>query len=947
MADKITNKELENSTEKTVASPQKNKPGKKFFVFAPSPKLASSEEPYAGPPKSIHFTTDTIKVPPHAPAHIGPLTEEEAEKEILDVPAKPPSLIDLIAEPEDNPEEEQKKKFEFNFLTISKIFKKYKDEVHNFFEQNPLIYKRIQITWMLLMSLLYMSGLLFFIIFFVLYFAFTPLLKGYLVSRGLSNVTFTVDSHSLSELIIKNIEDKQGLFKVKSIRLQYTFTDFLRGKITLANVDSLEIFIKQDKENRYNIRNLITTFVKLGLLDRNSSMQIQSLQFKNSKIYVGDQAYPIDFSGIGDLEKQRQFIIPFTVQNDYLTTSASLTISIEPSGTNWLINIDNGKLTLPKLPAENLSGTISWKTQKTALQNITASLSLKQENNEKKLSLQLTPALNGKINMNMILDFPGKSEEQKSSQINLTLRNVTIGDDLKSLSTKDPLNIKLTNLQTSFLKADSVQFTLNGALDCKDSVCTFSQSRTSDITLTVPTKKIWDTEITTLDSLRIALVPEKQDLFVLDKTNLTFDATLRDSSYNLTKKGTSSEVSSLLVSTGETKIKGNFDFIDKVGSLQTFSKNVKWADNILKFERAEIETQTDNNGVSLSLSTPSASLVSSNILKIPFSLKLQTSPDQYFNMELKSNNKQLNLTASGYFNSFTGEVLAVVETQPIHFNKDTLQPSQITSLIDNNFRDVSGIITCRGQIHWRNNRSIDGPMNILLDNISFNYGNTQVNRLSSMMSITSFIPFGTRRNQKAFIESIQTPVPFSNVDIDYYFDKTKRQLNISRMNLELANVIFRIDPTWLTYQSPVQALFFKAKNIDMSQLIPYINLTPLHMQGNISSASFSLQLNNKKFLMKNMELLIPQEGEIAYTPEKYPESNLKIFTNLPFKKATIILNELENETTDFLFIGDKTNSQDKKKTTIRFNITKPLNNFIKSANPKPIPEELIEKVKEF
>ena len=714
----------------------------------------------------------------------------------------------------------------------------------------------------------------------------------------------------------------------------------------MADVDSLEIFIKQDKDKGYNVRDLMTVFLKLGLMDRNSPMHIQSLQFKNSKVFVGDQAYPIDFSGIGDLEVQRQFVIPFTFQNDYLTANASLTTSIEGAGTTWTVTLDNGKLSLPKLPAEMVSGTLVWKTRNTHIQSFNADLSLKQENNEKKISLQLLPVQGGKANINLTMDLPQERNEVKPLQVNITLRNATIGNDLKSISTKDPFNIKLTNVNTDFLKADTIQASLNGNLTCEGQKCTFKQTRPSDIIFFSPVKKVWDTEITVSYPLRITLTPSKENLFVLDQTKLTFDSIIRKSSFNLTKIK-NNETYPLSISTGETSVKGTFDLVDRTGMLQTSSENVGWSDNVLKFERAQVETQSDKNGSAISLSTPFVSLVDYDLLKIPFALQLQMTPDQYFNLALQSNNKQVTLNANGYFSTFTGEVLAAVETQPIRFDKDTLQPSKITGLIDESLTNVTGTVTCRGQFHWKNDRSVDGPMNILLDKVSFNYGNVQVNNLSTMMEITSFVPFGTKRNQEAFVESIITTLPFSNIDINYYFDMSKRQFNISRMNMELADVIFRIDPTWLTYQSPVQTFLFKAKNIDLEQVVPYARLDNFNMQGNISSASFSLQLNNEKVLLKNMELTIPQDGTIAYTPESYSNASLDIFKNLSFKKATVILNELENQTTDFLFIGDSTNPQDRRKTTIRFNITEPLRNFIKSADPKPIPDEVIEKMKQF
>ncbi len=915
---------------------------------SPSVPASGNDTSYAGPPKSVHYTTDGTSLPPHIPAHIGMLSDEEAEKEILDTPAKPLSLIDLIAEPEDNPEPKpEKKKIDFDIQFDPKIFKKYKDDIRAFFTQNPMIYKTFQASWMLIMTLVYLSGIAFFSIFFVVYFAFTPLLKGYLDSRGLTNVDFTVASHSLSELTISNIKDKQGLFKIKTIRFQYTFTNFLKGKITLADVDGLEIFIKQDKNKGYNLRNLVSTYVKLGLLDKKSPMRIQSLQFKNSKLFLGDKAYPIGFSGIGDLEVQRQFVIPLTFQNDYLSANASLTTAIQGSETTWTITLDNGKLSIPQLPAEMVSGTIVFKTRNTHLQNVNVALTFKQENSVKKLTAQLTPSKNGEVNVNMTLDFPNQKIKSDASQINVSLRNVQIGKDLTSLSSQEAMNIKLSNIHTDFLNAQTIQATLNGALDCRNKRCTFKQTRPSDLVFYAPSRNIWDTEFKAANPVRITLAPSTGNLFVLDKTKLDITSLIRKATINLTKTKSSQNPAQLTISLGETDVRGTFDLVDRTGTLQTSSIDSSWSDNMIKFEKARIETTSDEEGSTISLSTPKASLVNSDLLKIPFALELQITPDQYFSLALQSDNKQVALNANGYFSTFTGEILAAMETQPILFNKDTLQPSKITGLIGEDLTNVSGKVTCRGQIHWKNDRRVDGPMNVLFDNVSFTYGNVQVNKLNTVMEVSSFIPFGTKRNQAAFVESIMTTLPFNNVSLSYAFDASKKQFNISRMNLELAGITFRIDPTWMSYQSPVHTFLFKAKNIDMQRLVPYVDLDNYTMNGNISSASFSMQLSNGQMLLKNVELLIPQDGLIRYTPPTFSNPGLAIFKNLSFRKATVILNELTNKTIDFLFIGDSTNPQDRRKTTIRFNITEPLLNFIKPKDAKPIPQDIVDSMKQF
>ena len=67
---------------------------------------------------------------------------------------------------------------------------------------------------------------------------------------------------------------------------------------------------------------------------------------------------------------------------------------------------------------------------------------------------------------------------------------------------------------------------------------------------------------------------------------------------------------------------------------------------------------------------------------------------------------------------------------------------------------------------------------------------------------------------------------------------------------------------------------------------------------------------------------------IAYTPAVYPNKNLEVLKNLPFRKATLMLNELADGTTDFLLIAENKNVQNRRRTTIRFNIASPLSSFV-------------------
>lgn len=895
---------------------------------------------YAGPPKSHSFTGNlpdaAAQETPATPAPV-PVTEPVSEEELIDTNAHKSDLLNQILESEPKPKPPKKPLFDFHF--DKKILTNWDKKIKTFLEENKILTQTLQVLWMIFKSAVYIGGISFFAMFLIIYFGFTPILRSYLDSKGLQDVSFTVSSHNLSQITLTDIADKKGAFKIKTIRLQYTFTDLLKGKITLVDVDTMDIYIKDNQKDGFNVKDVAETFWKLGLMERNPKFQIQSLQLKNSKIIIGNNDYqiPIDFSGIGELEKKNHFVIPFTIKNQYLTAAASLDTQMSGNTTTWTVTLEKGRLTLPDQPAETVNATITWKTRNLQLTSFSLDGSILTEGEPKTLTLSVVPLSGDKMNIDIAVKLP-IFKSDKPFYFNASIKNAEMSKDLRSLKTTAPLNLKFTNVQTSFIQSEIIQATLNGTLSCQEDDCTYTLQKPSDLILFGPVKDFYETKVDVLYPLRMTLAPNDKPLLKNKGGLLTYSAIVRNTTLNLRKKKGTEEPKDLKITLGNSILEGTFDFIKNEGILQTASQNVSYTDNVLTFEKADIKTTTDKNGTALSIKTPQMSLVNMPIFKLPFSIDFVLTQDQYFQFTADTINKQISVAANGYYNAMTGEILTALKTKPILFKKGAKQPAEISSLFEGALENVTGSVTLKGEIDYKNERNISGPLSAMIENASFDYGNVSVKNLNTVLTMSSLLPFGTQGVQNAYAEEVTAALPLQNVEAGFYFDSARKQFNISLLDVTFAGKLLRVDPSWFIYQSPLYTFNFKSRPLQMEELFEQTTLSDLKVTGT-GTLQFALQLENKKVMLKNLELQVPNDGSIQYTPKVMPNQSLEIFKNLPFRRASMILNEMSNGTTDFLLIAERKNVENRKRTSIRFNLTEPIRSFIKPQKTKPAPAQ--------
>lgn len=855
------------------------------------------------------------------------------------------SLASLIEQSHEQHEIEQasqpekKKKnatvdFDFSMQEVRRYMQLFQQQVLIFKEKYKKLLLILNILWACFITSIYIFGITFFALFFNFYFEFTPIMEEYLKTHNLSDISFNVTGHNLSEITLSDIRHRKGLFKIKNIKLQYTFMNLLKRKISIADIDGLTIQLTDKGAEGFNFDDFVSFFEKIGIFkDGKERVKIQSIQIRNAKLLVGDDTYqiPIEFTGNGDMDVKNQLVLPFIYTGEFLQVQSKLTLNFSNIGTSWKFDIENGKITLPEMAPEDLSGQISLKTTGDRLSSLNTSLIMKKDAREKILNFEATPSTEDRINIKTTLNISENSNKPFTAEFELY--DVVLGKDFRSIKTDNAFNVILKNIQTSFMKLETVQANLIGTLDCRDFACQYTVTKPSTITLFGPQKTFYETTVSANYPLRIVLSPQKPFLFTLKENLLNINAFIAEGRYDLQKKNEAvsdenSGKKQISISFKDGHVLASYHLLNKNGAIKLSGKNAEYTDDLISLKDALFQTETNLSGTKIALISPEVSLTS-DTFKLPFSLDIQVDDKNYFNALLKTKNGMIDLKGGGYFNPYTSDFMTSIETvSPIVFDKQGIQLTQISSLFDKNIRNLEGTIQMKGYVHVINAMNVSGPLHLLLNDVSFEYENMDVHQLSTLLTVSSLVPFGTSQAQTAFAQSLTTILPFKGIDTTFYFDAPKKQMNISKMTLNLAGGKFRIDPVWIPYHTNIQTFIFKDKSFNLSSLSKQINIDGLHMNG-FGLATVTVLMENNRMQIKNMEISIDGEGYIRYTGNATSNDFDKAFKNLEFKNAKILISELPDGSTEFSIMAEPRNTVEKRRITHRFNVAQPLKDFLK------------------
>ena len=221
----------------------------------------------------------------------------------------------------------------------------------------------------------------------------------------------------------------------------------------------------------------------------------------------------------------------------------------------------------------------------------------------------------------------------------------------------------------------------------------------------------------------------------------------------------------------------------------------------------------------------------------------------------------------------------------------------------------------------------------------------EVKNFNSIMTLSHLIPFGTNGVQKATARQVLAVLPFTNVSTSFLFDATRKQLNLLSLEADLGNYPLRVDPSWFTYDLPTYTFILKGK---MAPLDKWFNQTTfgdgLELKGE-GTIDLSIKEEDGKLSLKSFEMSIPTSGSVAYT-KNIEIDNLKPLADTPFKKASLRLNQLPDDSSDVVIMVEYKNlRQGRKRANIRLNVSEDLDKFFLPVKGTEILPENFSKLK--
>ena len=858
-----------------------------------------------------------------------------SEDDLLDKPKS--TLMELIVENESGGENAQVIETKKRFDVAEEIRKlQLRDKYYAFlafFDNNSYIVNTINSIWAVGMVTICTIGMLFAALAFVTWFAFTPIVRGYLYKQGIEGVTFTVAEHTLDRIVLTNVRDKNELFSIQSLRLQYDLARILKKEITVATIEGLVISLDKDSEKNFNLPDFTRFLTMTSILNR--VLHIQTLDISNSQILIGKKKVPLHFSGIASIQNSNNL----TFNNAYINAPKA---SLDSSANEWRLSLTDTELTFPEYPAVKVSGSLTLRSRSKTEAELEANFTTQGAHPEKNINLVISPNKNGRIDLKSVVAFLEPSHEKSPTVLEMAFQDLEFDQNFTALRTTQPIDVKVRNFRSDLFTADSIQGQLSGSLTCQDNACQYKLLKPAPVTIFAPKKQIGDAVIHATYPVKLTLLLGNDNLMDLTPSHLLFKAQIKKDSFSLNKLLPDSTLIPIVLKTGDITLEADANLSTREETFYISSPKTNYSDNVLQIKEGDINMETRQQATTLSIVSPEVHLLNNDLLKVPVALNMQFTASS-FKGELETLDKQVRLRGYGNFDVKTGEFSTFLASNLVVFSKRTKQLYDLSSVFDKTIRNLDGKVQIYGKIHFKHSRNITGPLKILLDRVSFDYGDINVQKMSSVLNVQSFVPFSTDADQRVFIQTLNATLPFEGVDMMFQVNAKKQQMNISKLHTSVAGVPLRISPMWVNFPAQAYPFTFKVQNVDLSTIA--LNVPDLALSGK-GSLTLSLAEEDKRIVLKTLEWVSSAPGALSYTPPESQQKSYKSLSNLVFRKASFMITELENHTFDFLMLAQNKTIKTPN-TTLKIKIAPPLSRFITMGKKRAVPSSIVEQQAEF
>ncbi len=785
---------------------------------------------------------------------------ESAEKqEILTRPAyglgAEGELLNQIAAPDrkEEREKEKKKKKKTQQKPISSISFVILMRSTLFIDAIKRKYKKIfqffAYLWVFFVALIYAGGITMILTINYAKTHFPIIVETYLKRHNIEVESLEVSDNTLSRIRLSNVQDANNSYHIRNMYLYSSFGDFLRKKVHRVEFDYLTVKIK-DLGSDVEMSPLFSLLLNL---DSQRDVTIDSVVIKNALLEIEGKNYkiPINFSLDAHFGNNSEMNIPLRIRTEDTNLMGNLTLTKSGKIFTWTLRNVRGTTNLLNKKTENLSGSIVLKTRELTPIDIHINSSFELGPSVKTIDIDLKSK---KKTFEGTLDFIEKNKQDNKENI-ITKLSVDFDslhiNSFSNISSLNPITVNIEQIGNPSFSLKNLSGTLYGNLNCTNLNCSY------DITDETPI------------SIEQLIYKDGVNTYTNDKP-ITFTAIQQEEALKLSNNSSVIGIKgSNLVFEGQkqpanTKLKLNAEtFIVKTDDLNP-ERAASFSAQHLYFKTPDHEIKDASTYIKdiyhleyqYALSAPYIQLYNNDVIKKPFSLNIHTE-NGYTQAKALFADEKIQANFNGSVNLNSGHFSGTIFIPPLYLEQIKDLP-QISTLFPQNVQDIKGQVSLYGNIDWKSDKQISGPLYLSLKNIYFTKGSSRVKNLNSVLTLQSLQPFISQSAQNIAIDEIEAGIPMQNIRASVRFEN--QQLRIFSLFGSFAGIPLTADLTSIPYKTNNSFLYFRNGSISWEDINPYLKVEGLSLSGNgsiyipVEATPQSIQVKNAEVKLLNTTL---------------------------------------------------------------------------------------------
>ena len=797
-------------------------------------------------------------------------------------------------------------------------------------------FKICSYIWGFFLSLIYAGGITMICTIHYSKIHFPAIVASHLKRSEISIESLKVVDDSLSQIQIAGLEDEEKTYRVSYVNLYSTFGDFLRKKVDRVEFENVVVKIKDDVRS-ISVSPLFSLILNLT---EHSKVDIKTVVIKNGVIEIEGPGYklPINFSMDATLSDGNKMNIPLRVKEENTNLMAHLTITRSGDYFVWSIKNLRGSTDILSQKAENVSGSITLKTKELIPEEINIETLFTLGSSKRKLFVDLKKGDKGFEGISTYTKSHTQDDkDQITSDISLDFKGLEL-KSFSSFETSQPLGVNVETLTHPSFEINSLKTTLHGHLMCQKRVCQYNVTSPSSIRIKEISYKDGVNSYSNTSPLFLTAEPQNNSLRL---ANNFVSINLKGS--NLDFKGKKSITNTPLELTAkEFLIATDTSKADRAASFS--AKDLNFSNKTKEIKNASVYVRDIYNTVNhFALKSDYVKLNENSVLKQPFKLDIQSE-----NGDTKAKaifaDGQIETHFNGVINLNSGNFNGAIYVPSINLANIQNLP-EISDLFPTNLQDLTGKVSLYGNIDWKNERQISGPMYLSLKNINFAKGETKVKNLNTVLTLQSLTPFVSQATQNISIDEIESVIPLQNIRASVKFEP--QLLRIFTLTGSFAGINLTADHTTISYKSYNSLLYFRNGSFDWKDVNPYIKVPELTLEGTgsiyipIEATPNNMKINNAEAKLVNTTLIYNGDNQ---------ELKSNFFTKgneYTIRSGTIVLNSKEQNVLDAYINFEGREKNETERAFYRNDKTFNFLDLFKPEETKPVPSNILKMQKQL